>query len=147
MRHGKGDKDRMVPLGDIAIIWIERYLHDVRPQVSEEQETTLFLNKDGKPLSTWALADIVGKYMRSAGLGNSGSCHIFRHSMATAMLENGADIRHIQSILGHDNLETTQIYTRVSVRKLKEVHTKTHPAKMNSNASHPNPASPATPDE
>lgn len=147
VRHGKGDKDRMVPLGDTAITWIERYLQEVRPHVSQETTATLFLNKDGQPLSRWAIAAIVSKYMRAAGLGDSGACHIFRHSMATAMLENGADLRHIQAILGHDRLATTQIYTKVSVRKLKEVHTKTHPAKMKPDTVPPNPANPGNPAE
>lgn len=68
-------------------------------------------------------------YVKKSNIGKSGSCHIFRHSMATRMLENGTDIRYIQQMLGHAKLTTTQIYTQVSIRKLKEVHTKTHPAK------------------
>jgi len=67
----------------------------------------------------------------AADIGKRGSCHLFRHTMATLMLENGADIRFIQAMLGHAKLETTQIYTQVSIRKLKEIHEATHPAKMN----------------
>ena len=66
--------------------------------------------------------------MGQAGIGKTGSCHLFRHTMATLMLENGADIRYIQAILGHAHLQATQIYTHVSIRKLKEVHAATHPA-------------------
>ena len=66
-------------------------------------------------------------YIRAADIGKSGSCHLFRHTAATLMLENGADIRFIQQMLGHVSLETTQIYTQVSIRRLKEVHTTTHP--------------------
>ena len=64
------------------------------------------------------------------GVGKTGSCHLFRHTMATVMLENGADIRYLQEMLGHAKIDTTQIYTQVSIRKLKEIHTATHPAKM-----------------
>ena len=69
-------------------------------------------------------------YVQAADIGKSGSCHLFRHTMATLMLENGADIRYIQAMLGHAELSTTQIYTQVSIRKLKEIHTATHPAKL-----------------
>jgi integrase/recombinase XerD len=70
----------------------------------------------------------VRQYVDAAGIGKSGSCHMFRHTMATLMLEGGADMRFIQAMLGHSNLETTQVYTRVSIRKLQQVHSKTHPA-------------------
>ena len=69
-------------------------------------------------------------YVNAAEIGKSGSCHLFRHTMATLMLENGADIRYIQAMLGHAELSTTQIYTQVSIRKLKEIHTATHPGKV-----------------
>ncbi len=68
--------------------------------------------------------------MDAANLGKKGACHLFRHTMATLMLENGADVRYIQEMLGHAELSTTQIYTQVSIRKLKEIHTATHPARM-----------------
>src|SRR5690606_25156009 len=76
------------------------------------------------------LTQLVRGYVRGAKLGKSGSCHLFRHTMATLMLENGADIRYIQAMLGHAELSTTQIYTQVSIRKLKEIHTATHPGKL-----------------
>lgn len=69
-------------------------------------------------------------YINATNIGKKGSCHLFRHSMATHMLENGADIRFIQAMLGHARMDTTQIYTQVSIKKLKEVHTLTHPARM-----------------
>ena len=72
-------------------------------------------------------------YVQAADLGKSGSCHLFRYACATLMLENGADIRFIQQMLGHAKLETTQIYTQVSIRQLKEVHTRTHPARLTLN--------------
>ena len=70
------------------------------------------------------------EYVKAANIGKTGSCHLFRHTMATLMLENGADIRFIQAMLGHANVSTTQIYTQVSIRQLKEIHTATHPAKL-----------------
>jgi integrase/recombinase XerD len=73
---------------------------------------------------------MVREYVDAADIGKRGSCHLFRHTMATLMLENGADVRFIQAMLGHAKLETTQIYTQVSIRKLKEIHEATHPAKM-----------------
>ena len=87
------------------------------------------------------LSRVVRGYVDAAELGKTGSCHLFRHTMATLMLEGGADIRFIQAMLGHVCLDTTQIYTRVSIRKLKEIHTATHPgasggAKAISNAVH-----------
>ncbi len=79
-------------------------------------------------LITW-LSRIVRNYIDRANINKTGSCHIFRHTMATLMLENGADIRYIQAMLGHAKLDTTQIYTQVSIQKLKDIHTATHPAK------------------
>lgn len=73
---------------------------------------------------------MVGDYVRAAGLGQIGSCHMFRHAMATQMLENGADVRFIQAMLGHADIKTTQVYTQVSIRALKEIHTATHPARL-----------------
>jgi integrase/recombinase XerD len=73
---------------------------------------------------------MVREYVDAASLGKRGACHLFRHTMATLMLENGADIRFIQQMLGHAELSTTQIYTQVSIRKLKEIHSLTHPAKL-----------------
>ena len=76
------------------------------------------------------LGDMTRKYILRADINKSGSCHIFRHSTATLMLEHGAEIRYIQEMLGHAQLDTTQIYTKVSIQKLKEIHNQTHPARM-----------------
>lgn len=76
------------------------------------------------------MTQLVRGYVSAANLGKSGSCPLFRHSCATLMLENGADVRFIQALLGHAKLDTTQIYTKVSIRQLKQVHTLTHPAKI-----------------
>ncbi|MCU7850563.1 MAG: tyrosine-type recombinase/integrase [Candidatus Thiodiazotropha sp. (ex Lucinoma kastoroae)] len=129
VREGKGKKDRMLPLGQRACRWIECYRDEIRPGlVIEPDNSTLFLHGTGEPLKKNRLTDLVKKYIAQAGIGKPGACHLFRHSMATLMLDNGADIRHIQAILGHSQLSTTEIYTQVSIRKLKAVHALTHPA-------------------
>ena len=131
VRHGKGNRDRVVPIGQRALLWAERYRNEVRPELlANPNETAFYLGKDGQGISGPQLGDLVHQYIKAADIGKQGSCHLFRHSMATAMLENGADIRFIQSMLGHAKLETTQIYTRVSIRKLQEIHEATHPAKL-----------------
>jgi integrase/recombinase XerD len=130
IRQGKGKKDRMIPIGERAVKWIDRYQNDVRPAlVVGRMNATLFLTHIGEPFTPNRLTQLVRGYVRAANLGKSGSCHLFRHTMATLMLEHGADIRYIQAMLGHAELSTTQIYTQVSIRKLKEIHTATHPGK------------------
>ena len=132
VRQGKGGKDRIVPIGERALGWIDRYLVEVRPELAvRSDERTLFLSSTtGEALTPGHLTRMVRRYVAAAGLGKHGSCHLLRHSMATLMLENGADIRFIQQLLGHADLKTTQVYTQVSIRKLKEVHTSTHPARV-----------------
>ena len=128
IREGKGNKDRYVPLGSRAIGWIRRYIEEVRPElVMEPDPGVLFLHEFGEAFSKNRLTDLVKRYVRAAGIGG-GACHLFRYAMATHMLNNGADIRFIQAILGHVQLTTTEIYTHVTIAKLKEVHALTHPA-------------------
>jgi len=129
VRQGKGKKDRMIPIGDRAVAWIEKYVTDVRPGlVVEPDDGTLFLTNTGDPFTPNRLTQLVRNYVDAAEIGKRGACHLFRHTMATIMLENGADIRFIQEMLGHAELSTTQIYTQVSIKKLKEIHTATHPS-------------------
>jgi len=131
IRQGKGKKDRMVPIGERAIAWSEKYLYEVRPSlVMEPDEGVLFLTADGESFTPNRLTQIARTYVNAAEIGKKGACHLFRHTMATLMLENGADIRFIQQMLGHADISTTQIYTQVSIRQLKEIHTATHPAKL-----------------
>ncbi|MFV0534436.1 MAG: site-specific tyrosine recombinase XerC [Cumulibacter sp.] len=131
VRQGKGKKDRMVPIGERAIGWINKYITDVRPGlIIDPNDTTLFLTHLGEAFTTNRLTQMVREYVDAADIGKRGSCHLFRHTMATLMLENGADVRFIQAMLGHAKLETTQIYPQVSIRKLKEIHEATHPAKL-----------------
>ncbi len=129
IREGKGGKDRVVPLGARAIGWLERYLKEVRPRHAYREDSQyLFLTQYGKPLSASYLSDQVTRYLKKTQLSKDGSSHLFRHAMATHMLDNGADIRYIQAILGHSDLSTTEIYTHVSIAQLKKVHRQTHPA-------------------
>ncbi len=132
VRQGKGKKDRMIPIGNRALVWIEKYLADARPQlVCGRDEGVLFLNRFGGMIAVDQLTNTVRGYIERSGIGKAGSCHLFRHTMATLMLEGGADVRFIQAMLGHACLSTTEIYTQVSIQKLKEVHTLTHPANRN----------------
>lgn len=131
IRQGKGGKDRMIPIGDRAIQWVQKYLYEVRPRlVIFPDQGTLFLTGRGEPFNKDSLTVLVRDYVKRSGCGKKGACHLFRHTMATLMLENGADLRSIQEMLGHAHLTTTQIYTQVSIRRLKEVHNLTHPANM-----------------
>ena len=105
----------------------------VRPSlINEPDRGTLFLTNLCEPFTPNRLTQMVREYVDSADIGKRGACHLFRHTMATLMLENGADIRFIQQMLGHVKIDTTQIYTQVSIRKPKEIHTATHPAKLKS---------------
>jgi integrase/recombinase XerD len=90
-------------------------------------QATLFLTQYGEPFHPDALSYLARDYIAQANLGKSGSCHTFRHTMATLMLEGGADIRYIQQMLGHAELSTTEIYTHVAIRKLQQIHAATHP--------------------
>ena len=131
IRQGKGRKDRIVPIGQRAIRWIGKYLQEVRPQlVIEPDDMTAFLSHQGEAISPDHLSGMVHDYVEAANIGKSGGPHMLRHTMATLMLERGADIRFIQMILGHEKLTTTQIYAHVSIRQLKQVHEATHPAQM-----------------
>ena len=131
VRQGKGAKDRLVPVGDRACAWIDKYLREVRPElVTGGDDYMLFLDDDGRAFEPGRLGDLVKRHLTAAGIIHPGACHLFRVACATHMLENGADIRFIQSLLGHANLDTTQINTQVSLAKLKEVHNATHPARL-----------------
>lgn len=131
VREGKGGKDRVVPIGERALGWISRYVKDVRPRLIrfDRGMDSLFLTFKGGPFAESAMTELIHKYVVAGEVGKSGACHLWRHTMATVMHENGADIRDIQAILGHESVETTGIYTKVAIGKLKKVHTATHPAR------------------
>lgn len=132
VRQGKGRKDRMIPTGPRAAAWAGRYLADARPKLATEPDDgTLFLTVDGTPFGVDRLTGLVAGYVKRSGVGKPGACHLFRHTMATLMLEGGADIRFIQQMLGHADISTTQIYTQVSLRQLRAIHAATHPGAAN----------------
>jgi integrase/recombinase XerD len=131
VRHGKGGKERIIPIGKTALHWLDRYVNEVRVfHLGVHSGQALFLTQFGKPLSAGFLSDQVTRYFKRAGLTKDGSSHLFRHSMATHMLENGADIRYIQAMLGHSDVGTTEIYTHVSIGQLKQIHSRTHPSQL-----------------
>ena len=128
VRSGKGRKDRVVPMGERAQAWVMKYVDEMRPKLAGAQDDgTLFLGDAGEGLHVDYFSQLVREYLVKAGISKPGACHLFRHTMATVMLEGGADVRFVQEMLGHASLETTQLYTRVTVEKLKAVHAATHP--------------------
>jgi integrase/recombinase XerD len=126
---GKGDKQRMVPLGQEAADWVRRYLRDGRAVMLRKRPSPwLFVNaRDGGPLSRVGFWKVLKEYAAKAGLARGLSPHVLRHSFATHLLERGADLRMIQVMLGHADLSTTQIYTHVLEARLRAVYDKFHP--------------------
>jgi integrase/recombinase XerD len=134
IRQGKGKVDRVTPVGSRALAWLQLYSEQVRPQLLvNPAENALFLAMDGLAgLVPNGVTRLTSHYVRASGISQFGSCHLFRHAMATQMLENGADLRWIQTMLGHRHIGSTQIYTQVSIRALQAVHEATHPAQNGS---------------
>jgi len=126
---GKGNKERQVPLGSNAIQALAAYLERDRPALllKNPQTGAVFVSKSGRPLSRIALWQIVKRHARSAGLHADVSPHTLRHSFATHLLARGADLRVVQEMLGHASIATTQIYTRVELSRLRDVHLRFHP--------------------
>jgi len=121
---GKGKKERIAPIGDIALSAIRAYLERRKKQ---QEAGALFLNKSGKRITDRGIRNIIDKYIRIASLKQGVSPHTLRHSFATHLLNRGADLRSVQELLGHVNLSTTQIYTHLTTEKLKKVYDKAHP--------------------
>ena len=120
----------MVPLGKFAVVAVENYLTRVRPALSEKyskSEGALFLNSRGKRLSRQSAWQVVLDAAQATGLTGKVSPHVFRHSFATHLLDGGADIRVVQELLGHSSVTTTQIYTLVTIDKLREAYSTAHP--------------------
>jgi integrase/recombinase XerD len=129
VRSGKGAKDRYVPIGERALFWVRLYSEIARPHlVGARMADHLFLSSSGTPICPDWLCRKIREYLKLAGIAKRGSCHLLRHSVATLLLEGGADIRYVAEMLGHARLETTQRYTRVSIEKLRDVHAHCHPA-------------------
>jgi integrase/recombinase XerD len=143
IRQGKGRKDRVVPIGERALFWVERYLREVRGVlVADPAEPVLFVAHWGGRLEPSSLTHLVRRYLDQAGIKRRGACHLLRHAMATELLKGGASIRHIQEMLGHADLSSTQLYTHVSIEELRRVHGAAHPAaSLRAGASEPRPAS------
>jgi integrase/recombinase XerD len=125
---GKGQRERMVPMGSIAAYWVRRYLEQARPQmIRSSEDEALFVNHQGQRLTRQGFWKILKKYARQARLDAGITPHTLRHSFATHLLENGADLRVVQELLGHADISTTQVYTHLTRRHLREVYQRTHP--------------------
>lgn len=124
---GKGRRERIVPIGKEAVKTLQLYLSKTRSQWAAQSEKALFLNQKGGRLSDRSVRSIVNKYCRLAGTKEILSPHGFRHSFATHLLDNGADLRVVQELLGHKKISSTQIYTHVSRTKLRKIYHMTHP--------------------
>lgn len=124
---GKGSKERIVPVGEPAQSAITYYLEHGRPLLVKEEAQALFLNRQGTRLTTRGVEYILEQYVKQGALKYKVTPHAFRHSFATHLLDNGADLRVIQELLGHESLSTTQIYTEVSASHLQKIYRKAHP--------------------
>jgi len=124
--HGKGSKERVVPLGAWVVPYLHRYIERARSLLAPSPRGLLFVSKRGRKIARANLAQMVRRYVRKAGLAGV-TVHTLRHACATHLLENGADIRYIQELLGHADLSATQIYTRVDISSLKQAHQRFHP--------------------
>lgn len=124
---GKGSKERLVPMNPVASKAIAVYLIDGRPAVDKHQSKALFLSRTGRPLCRHGLWYMVKAYAEKAGLPADATTHTLRHSFATHLISGGADLRVVQELLGHEDIQTTQIYTHVDADRLKAVHTAFHP--------------------
>ena len=125
---GKGRKERVVPFGDEAVFWIEKYLSSSRPKILKNKSSDFFfVGKGGSKLSRQFIWKLVRKLGSQIGLENYCTPHTFRHTFATHLLNNGADLRAIQLLLGHADISTTQIYTKIALDNLKQIYAKHHP--------------------
>ena len=125
---GKGSKERIVPVGEQAQAALDRYLESGRPLLAKQkEEQALFLNQQGTRLTSRGVEYILEQYIKKGALKYKVTPHAFRHSFATHLLDNGADLRVIQELLGHESLSTTQIYTEVSRSHLQQIYLKAHP--------------------
>lgn len=125
---GKGAKDRVVPLTRLARSFLETYLKAIRPALLQGRVSDrVFISQRGAPISKNALGDLVEKYATLAGVDKKATCHIWRHSCATHLVKNKASLRHVQEMLGHRQLSTTERYLHLTIADLKEAHRKFHP--------------------
>lgn len=119
---GKGAKERFVPISDFALEYLLKYINDVRDKSRYRNSKYIFINKNGKPLTRQFFWQNIKKYTQKAGIIENVSPHTLRHCFATHLLENGANLRFVQQMLGHTNISTTQIYTHVSTKRIKSAY-------------------------
>ena len=126
---GKGSKERIVPLGSVAAEFLQQYLEKVRPKLTHEDRNTniVFLAFGGHELTRQRFWQIIRGYGRKANINKALTPHILRHSFATHLLDNGADLRSVQELLGHSDISTTQIYTHLTNKRLLDIYAKAHP--------------------
>jgi integrase/recombinase XerD len=127
LAFGKGSKERVVPVGESAEQWLRRYLDEVRPAIARGRHQALFVNRRGAPLSRQGFWKILKGHGRRAGIERGLSPHALRHSFATHLLEHGADLRVVQTLLGHADISTTEIYTHVHRERLRGLYDRHHP--------------------
>lgn len=126
---GKGSKERIVPLGSVAAEFLQQYLEKVRPKLTHADRNTniVFLAFGGHELTRQRFWQIIRAYGRKANINKALTPHILRHSFATHLLDNGADLRSVQELLGHSDISTTQIYTHLTNKRLRDIYAKAHP--------------------
>ncbi|AWB67997.1 site-specific tyrosine recombinase XerD [Saccharobesus litoralis] len=124
---GKGDKERLVPMGELASEWISYYIKYARPNIAKQQTSVLFLSNRSQQMTRQTFWHRIKYYALKAGVTADLSPHTLRHAFATHLVNHGADLRVVQSLLGHSDLSTTQIYTHVAKERLQQVHAKHHP--------------------
>ena len=119
---GKGNKERIIPIGDVAVRWLERYFSEARPRLVKGEVPEVFVNAHGRPLTRQGIWKNIKVIVRDAGIKKNVTPHTLRHSFATHLLENGADLRMVQELLGHASISTTQIYTHVTKQRMAKIY-------------------------
>ena len=126
--RGKGSKERLIPVGGKAVEWVDKYVRDVRPELAaRHRPPEMFLTRLGGKFTRQGMWKLLHRYFEKLGLGKTITPHTLRHTFATHLLANGAEIRLIQAMMGHANISTTQIYTHVDINRLKSIHKRYHP--------------------
>jgi len=137
VNHGKGGKDRITPLGQIASRFLESYINGIRPVLKgENRSERLFLSFRGKPIDAHTVGDLVKRHTKLANVKKHVTPHVWRHTCATHLVKNNANIRHVQDLLGHGSLATTQRYLQLTITDLKAAHAKFHPREQSETLGH-----------